>query len=250
MMTRFGRFAFLLPAVFFGVVILWAGGAAQMDPVSPDLYGGLRWRNIGPFHGGRISAVSGVIGHAGTFYIGTPQGGIWKTTSAGSTWYPIFDQVTEADGIGSVQVAPSDPDIIYAGTGDSVGGPDGNGMYKSTDAGKTWKRIGLEETTKINKLVIDPRDPNLILASTTGDATHNGGGVYRSTDGGQTWQNVLKPEGVNGTRDLEDELDMPEVIFAATPDHRLTTPRNTTDNRITCRPNRSFIRTPFHSRTG
>ena len=143
MMARFGRSVLLLSVVFFGVVILWSGVAAQMDPVSPDIYGGLHWRNIGPFHGGRISAVSGVIGQAGTFYIGTPQGGIWKTTSAGSTWYPIFDQVTEVDGIGAIQVAPSDPNIIYAGTGDSVGGPDGNGMYKSTDAGKTWKHIGL-----------------------------------------------------------------------------------------------------------
>ncbi len=205
-----------MSVVFLGIVTVWAGGVPQMNAVNPDLYGGLRWRNIGPFHGGRISAVSGVVGQAGTFYMGTPQGGIWKTTSAGSIWYPIFDQVTEADGIGAIQVAPSDPNIIYAGSGDSVGGPDGNGMYKSTDGGKTWKHIGLEETTKINKLVIDPEDPDIVLASTTGDATRNGGGVYRSSDGGQTWQNVLKPEGANGTRDLEYDFDMPNVICAAT----------------------------------
>ena len=143
--------------------------------------------------------------------MGTPQGGVWKTTSAGVTWYPIFDDVTEADGIGAVQVAPSDPNIVYVGTGDSVGGPSGTGMYKSSDAGKTWKHIGLEETLKINKLVVDPKDPNLVLASATGDASGRGSGVYRSTDGGQTWQNVLKPEGGGGTRDLEYAFDMPTV---------------------------------------
>ena len=195
---------------------LYVAVQAQSPQVSPGLYAGLRWRNIGPFHGGRISAVTGVIGEAGTFYMGTPQGGVWKTTSAGVTWDPIFDEVTEADGIGAIQVAPSDPNIIYVGTGDSVGGPSGNGMYKSSDAGRTWKHIGLEEALKINKLVVDPKDPNLVLASATGDATGRGSGVYRSTDGGQTWQKVLEPEGGGGTRDLEYAFDLPTVMFATT----------------------------------
>lgn len=213
MMARLTRRTALLWFALACVLCLASGLAAQ---VSPDLYSGLRWRNIGPFHGGRISAVTGVIGQPGVYYFGTPMGGIWKTTSAGITWYPIFDQITEVDGIGAIQVAPSDPNIIYAGTGDSVGGSDGDGMYKSTDAGKTWKHIGLEETTKINKMVVDPKDPNLVLVSTTGDATHNGGGVYLTTDGGQTWQNVLKPEGVNGTRDIEYAFDMPNVVLVTT----------------------------------
>ena len=185
-------------------------------PAAPDLYAGLKWRNIGPFHGGRVASVTGAIGQPGVFYIGTPLGGIWKTTSAGVTWYPIFDQVTAVDSVGAIQVAPSDPDIIYAGTGDSVGGSDGDGMYKSTDAGKTWTHIGLEDTTRINKMVVDPKDPDIVVVSTTGDATHKGGGVYRTSDGGRTWQNVLKPEGFNGTRDIEYEFDMPGVIFATT----------------------------------
>ncbi len=184
MMARLTRRTALLSFALACVLCLASGLAAQ---VSPDLYSGLRWRNIGPFHGGRISAVTGVIGQTGVFYVGTPMGGIWKTTSAGITWYPIFDQLTEVDGIGAIQVAPSDPDVIYAGTGDSVGGSDGDGMYKSTDGGKTWRHIGLEDTIKINKMVVDPKDPNLVLASTTGDATHHGGGVYRTTDGGQTF---------------------------------------------------------------
>jgi len=148
------------------------------------------------------------------FYIGAPAGGIWKTTSAGVTWFPIFDQFTNVDSIGAIQVAPSDPNIVYAGTGDSVQGSLGDGMYKSIDAGKTWTHIGLEETTKINKIVIDPKDPNLVLASTQGDARHTGQGVYRSTDGGKTWANVLKPENANGTRDLEYAFDRPNVMFA------------------------------------
>src|SRR6266852_6653439 len=130
-----------------------------------DLFAGLRWRNIGPFHGGRIAAVTGAIGQPGVFYIGAPAGGIWKTTSAGVTWFPIFDQFTNVDSIGAIQVAPSDPNIVYAGTGDSVQGSLGDGMYKSIDAGKTWT-------------------------------------------------NVLKPQNVNGTRDLEYAFDMPHVMFA------------------------------------
>src|SRR2546425_868038 len=179
-----------------------------------ELFAGLRWRNIGPFHGVRISAVSGAVRQPGLFYLGAPAGGVWKTTSAGVTWFPIFDQFTNVDSIGAVQVAPSDPNIVYVGTGDSVGGSSGDGMYKSTDAGKTWTHIGLEDTVKINKIVVDPKDPNLVLASTQGDARHSGQGVYRSTDGGKTWMNVLKPENANGTRDLEYAFDMPQVMFA------------------------------------
>src|SRR5438093_345377 len=179
-----------------------------------DLFTGLRWRNVGPFHGGRISAVTGAVGQAGVFYLGAPAGGVWKTTNGGITWFPIFDQFTNVDSIGAVQVAPSDPNIIYVGTGDSVGGSSGDGMYKSTDAGKTWTHIGLDETTKINKMVVDPKDPNIVVASTQGDATHNGRGIYRTTDGGKTWTNVLRPENANGTRDVEYAFDNPNVIFA------------------------------------
>ena len=105
---------------------------------------------------------------------------------------PIFDQVTSVDSVGAIQVAPSDPDIVYAGAGDPIGGSLGNGMWKSTDAGKTWQHIGLENTVKIDSILVDPNDPNLVIASTLGDATHDGGGIYRSTDGGQTWTNVLE----------------------------------------------------------
>src|SRR5437879_4735892 len=220
----------LLIVAVFGVTLftaavnphdpVYALGAGRFDSVEvnmasgDDLFAGLRWRNIGPFHGGRIAAVTGAIGQPGVFYIGAPAGGIWKTTSAGVTWSPIFDQFTNVDSVGAIQVAPSDPNIVYAGTGDSVQGSLGDGMYKSIDAGKTWTHIGLEDTVKINKIVVDPKDPNLVLASTQGDARHSGQGIYRSTDGGKTWMNVLKPENTNGTRDLEYAFDLPHVMFA------------------------------------
>jgi photosystem II stability/assembly factor-like uncharacterized protein len=199
----------------FGITLFTCAVAARV-PVNRDdeLFSGLRWRNIGPFHGGRVSAVTGAIGQPGTFYLGAPIGGIWKTTNAGVSWFPIFDQFTNVDSIGAIQVAPSDPNIVYAGTGDSVGGPSGDGIYKSTDAGKTWTHIGLEETTKINKMVVDPKDPNIVIASTQGDAQHNGRGIYRTSDGGKTWENTLRPENANGTRDVEYAFDMPNVVFA------------------------------------
>jgi hypothetical protein len=202
--------------VALAVGLMGTFGSAQSSApqVRPDLFAGLQWRNIGPFHGGRVASVTGAIGQPGVFYAGMPAGGIWKTTSAGVTWFPIFDQITQVDSIGAIQVAPSDPNIVYAGGGDSVQGSSGDGMYKSTDAGKTWVHVGLEETTKINKILVDPKDPNLVLASTQGDARHNGQGIYRSTDGGKTWENTLRPENANGTRDLEYAFDMPTLMFA------------------------------------
>jgi photosystem II stability/assembly factor-like uncharacterized protein len=184
--------------------------------VKPELYAGLSWRNVGPFHGGRISSVSGAIGQPGTFYAGTPLGGIWKTTSGGVTWFPVFDQEKSVDSIGAVQVAPSNPDIVYAGAGDPISGSLGNGMWKSTDAGKTWQHIGLEDTVKITSIVVDPADPRLVLVSALGDSTRHGGGLYRSADGGQTWTNVLKPADYDGVRDLEYAYDEPSVMLAAT----------------------------------
>src|SRR5512144_1916924 len=124
---------FLVIALFVITLVPAVINFAQVDP----LIGGLKWRNIGPFHGGRISAVTGVIGQAGVFYLGAPVGGLWKTTNAGVTWVPIFDQFTNVDSVGAVQAAPSAPNSVYVGTGDSVGGPAGDGMYKSIDAGKT-----------------------------------------------------------------------------------------------------------------
>src|ERR1700679_4126816 len=205
-------------AVYCGLALagLLASSLVAAAQVDSNLYAGLKWRNVGPFHGGRISSVTGVVGQNGVFYAGTPQGSIWKTTSAGVTWFPIFDQESSVDSVGAIQVAPSNPDIVYAGAGDPIGGSLGDGMWKSTDAGSTWQHIGLEDTVKIDSIVVDPTDPNLLLVSALGDTTHHGGGVYRSTDGGKTWTNVLKTADYDGTRDLQSAFDDPSVILAAT----------------------------------
>src|ERR1051326_9026953 len=198
-MTRISRVVyFALAGASFLALTLCA--PAQ---VKPELYVGLKWRDVGPFHGGRISSVSGVIGQNGVFYAATPQGSLWKTTSAGVTWFPIFDQVESVDSVGAVQVAPSDPNIVYAGAGDPIGGSLGNGMWKSTDAGKTWQHIGLEDTVKITQILVDPKDPNQVIVSALGDTRHHGGGIHRSTDGGRTWNTVFKTADYDGIRDLE-----------------------------------------------
>ena len=198
---------------FVSVLSLALGAAAQ---VNPDLYAGLKWRNVGPFHGGRISSVTGATGQSGVFYVGTPLGGVWKTTSGGVTWFPISDGENSFDSVGAIQVAPSDANIVYAGAGDPISGSLGNGMWKSPDAGATWKHIGLEDTVKIDSILVDPTNPNLVTVSALGDNTRKGGGVYRSTDGGQTWTSVLTTPDYDGVRDLQFAYDMPSVMLAAT----------------------------------
>src|SRR6266576_1698630 len=147
---------------------------------------------LGPFCAGRVSAVSGVIGQPGTFYIGLPLGGVWKTTSAGETWTPIFDAVTAASSVGALEVAPSDPNIIYVGMGDLITGGginEGDGVYAIADAGKTWHHLGLDDTRQIPAILVDPKDPNLVLLAAQGDVHKKSEtrGVFRSTDGGKTW---------------------------------------------------------------
>ena len=183
--------------------VLTIGAATSTPPSIPStLLGGLKWRNVGPFRAGRVSAVSGAIGQPGVFYMGMVLGGVWKTTSAGTTWYPIFDSIKDVSSIGSVEVAPSDPNIVYVGTG-STG--DGNGIYKSTDAGKTWRHLpGFEDSGQIPAILVDPHNPNLLLVSVLGStrATSDQRGIYRSTDGGETWTKTLAVDANTGTQSL------------------------------------------------
>src|SRR5512132_1021221 len=174
--------------------------ARAQAPYNPNLYAGLKWRMLGPFRGGRVDAVSGVPGRPNEFYFGAVNGGVWKTIDAGRVWLPVLDSQPVAS-IGALAVAPSAPDTIYVGSGestlrDSVG--HGNGMYKSTDAGKTWARIGLEDTRHIGKIAVDPRNANLVFVAAIGHLYGAGGqrGVFRSSDGGKTWQKVLGTDDV------------------------------------------------------
>jgi photosystem II stability/assembly factor-like uncharacterized protein len=199
-------------------------------PVKPSLLAGLVWRNVGPLRGGRIAAVTGAIGQPGTFYVGLPAGGVWKTTSAGETWYPVFDSIKEVSSIGSVEAAPSNPDIIYVGTGDKVtGGPYnvGNGVYKSTDAGATWHHIGLDDSRVVPSMLVDPTNPDIVLAAAEGDVNHKSQmrGVYRSTDGGRTWTRTLFVNDSTGIQKIARAFDQPNVIFATSIRHyRVPTP--------------------------
>src|ERR1041384_3987061 len=195
-------------------------------PVNPSLLNGFSWRNLGPFRAGRVSAVSGAIGPSqlGVFYIGLPMGGVWKTTSAGETWYPVFDAVKEASSVGAIAVAPSNPDIIYVGMGDLIAGggiAEGNGVYKSTDAGRTWQHVGLDETKQIPSLLVDPKNPDVVLVAAQGDVHKKSDtrGVYRSTDGGRTWTKTLYVDDSTGAQKIAWADDHPEVMLATTVRH-------------------------------
>ena len=157
--------------------------------VSPDLFSGLKWRLIGPFRGGRAAAAAGVPGDPDTFYFGAVGGGVWKTTNAGVTWTPIFDSQPVAS-IGAIAVAPSNPKVIYIGTGESDIRSDlasGDGVYKSTDGGESWQNIGLRDTRQISRIVIDPQNPDIVYVGALGHAygPNDERGVFKSTDGGQ-----------------------------------------------------------------
>ncbi len=183
-----------------------------------SLYSGLRWRMIGPFRAGRVNAVSGVAGQPDTFYFGSVGGGVWKTINSGRTWNPIFDSTSSAS-IGAIGIAPSNPSIIYVGTGeadmrDSI--QYGDGMWKSTDAGKTWKQIGLENTKQIGRVIVDPKNPNLVLVAVLGNVYTSSPdrGIYRSKDGGATWQKVLFKNDDVGGIDLNFDPVNSQIVYA------------------------------------
>jgi photosystem II stability/assembly factor-like uncharacterized protein len=193
-----------------------AGMAA--DAVPSRLYDALQWRNIGPFRGGRVAAAAGVPGDPVTFYFGSAGGGVWKTSDAGSTWAPVFDGQPVAS-IGALEVDPSNHAVVYAGTGETdirsqIGF--GDGIYKSSDAGKTWANIGLRETRQIAKILVDPRDSNRIFVAALGHVygPNPERGVFRSTDGGRTWQKVLYTSPDVGAADIGWDPAAPDVIYA------------------------------------
>jgi photosystem II stability/assembly factor-like uncharacterized protein len=202
----------------FACVFLLITVPILAQSVPAELVGGLKWRLIGPFRGGRAVAVAGVPGDSTTFYFGSVNGGIWKTTDAGVVWTPIFDGQSVAS-IGALVVAPSDPKTIYAGTGETDIREDlstGNGVYKSTDGGGTWKNIGLEETRQIGRIVVDPRDANIVYVGALGHAYGPNAerGVYKSVDGGAVWTRVLDLGADIGVSDLAMAAGDPRVLFA------------------------------------
>ncbi len=218
-MIRGVRALIVACAVVVGVCVPWsmlrAQGNATIDPSS---YAGLRWRMIGPFRGGRTVAVSGVAGDGRTFYMGAVGGGVWKTTNAGRTWNPVSDALPVSS-IGALAVAPSDPSVVYAGSGEADMRSDiihGNGMYRSADAGATWTAIGLADSRQIGRIVVDPSDPNTLLVAALGHAygPNDTRGVYRSTDGGASWTRTLFHDRDTGAIDLAADPSM-HVVFAS-----------------------------------
>ena len=182
------------------------------------LYSGLRWRMIGPFRGGRVNAVSGVPGQPNTFYFGSVGGGVWKSTNSGRTWAPVFDSQPIAS-IGAIAVAPSNTNIVYVGSGEADMRSQisyGNGMYKSTDAGKTWTHIGLDNTRQIGRVIVDPKNPNIVFVAALGHVygANPDRGVYRSRDGGATWEKVLFKNDNVGAIDLASDPQNSQIIYA------------------------------------
>jgi len=204
---------------FIAVLLLLLAGSAGAQSV-PQLMSGLKWRLIGPFRGGRVVAVAGVLGDSTTYYFGAVNGGIWKTSDAGTVWKPIFDG-QPVGSIGAIAVAPSDPKTIYAGTGEADIRSDlssGNGVYKSVDAGSTWTHAGLEETRQTSRIVVDPRDPNVVYVGVLGDAygPSEQRGVYKSVDGGAHWAKVLDAGSEIGISDLAICSGNAQLLFAGT----------------------------------
>src|ERR1700734_376338 len=190
---------------------------AQQYP--PSAFQEMRWRMIGPFRGGRTRAASGCPNQPNVFYVGQGDGGVWKSDDYGRTWTPIFeDQPSQS--IGAIAVAPSDPNIIYAASGEGLQRPDlsvGDGIYKSTDAGKTWTHLGLRDGQQIPALVVDPRDPNRVFAAVLGHpyGPNKERGIFLSTDGGQTWQRSLSKDQDTGGAEIHIKPPHPNMLYAS-----------------------------------
>lgn len=185
----------------------------------------VKWRNIGPFRGGRSVTATGVSGNQQTYYMGTTGGGLWKTDDAGINWRNISDGFFKTGSVGAVAVAESDPNVVYVGMGEhavrGVMTHHGDGFYKSTDAGKTWKKMGLDLSQHIARIVIHPKDPNFILVAVQGAlySKSKERGIYKSTDGGNTWKNVLSVNEQTGCAELSMDMNNPRILYAAMWEH-------------------------------
>ncbi|MGH8398600.1 MAG: WD40/YVTN/BNR-like repeat-containing protein, partial [Gammaproteobacteria bacterium] len=202
------------------LVLLCMGASATRATSLAPLYSQLHWRQVGPFRAGWSTMAVGVPSQANVFYFGGADGGVWKTGDAGMTWRPLFQQAGSIS-IGALAIAPSNPDIIYVGTGQVANRydvVDGDGLYRSADGGKSWTHIGLGDTRHIGRIWIDPKNPDLLLVAALGHyfGPNAERGVFRSSDGGQHWQKVLYVNDDTGAVDLSADDAHPEVIFAAT----------------------------------
>ena len=201
-----------------GLSLLVATGAGAQT-VPDTLFTGMKWRQVGPYRGGRSEAVTGIPGDPNTYFFGGAGGGVWKSTDGGGNWIPLFDK-QPVSSIGAIAVADSDPNVVYAGTGEGcIRGnlTSGDGVYKSTDGGRTWRNVGLRDSRQIGALVIHPRDPNIVLVAALGHVYGPNAerGVFRTVDGGRTWEKVLSKNDHTGAIDVVFDPKNPNILFAS-----------------------------------
>jgi photosystem II stability/assembly factor-like uncharacterized protein len=220
--NRLPRFVLALVSA---VVCLLPGAFAQENFVPDKMLQDLHWRMIGPFRGGRTRAAVGVPRQPNVFYIGAVNGGVWKSNDFGRTWWSIFD-AQSSQSIGDIAVAPSDPNVIYVASGEGLHRPDlsiGNGIYRSSDAGKTWTHLGLQDGEQIPAVAVDPKNPDRVFAAVLGHpyGPNDERGIYRSTDGGKNWQKVLSKDANTGGDDVLIDPSNPQIVYASLWEARL-----------------------------
>jgi len=220
------------PTIILCLLLLTLSNTAQVKttpaPVQEDwskVFQPLKWRNIGPFRGGRSVCASGVPGNPATYYMGTTGGGLWKTEDMGLSWYNVSDGYFKTGSVGAIAIPESDVNVVYVGMGEhaprGVMTHHGDGVYKSSDAGKTWKHMGLEATQHISRIVVDPRNPDVLFVGAQGAlySKSNQRGIYKSTDGGATWKNVLYVNDMTGCVELSMDMKNPRILYAAMWEH-------------------------------
>jgi photosystem II stability/assembly factor-like uncharacterized protein len=219
------RSLFTRLALFLCLCPFPLSAAREADPspapagtIDERLFRGMQWRQVGPFRGGRALAVEGVPGEPGTYYFGAVAGGVWKTRDGGANWAPLFDKETISS-IGAIAVAPSDHNVIYVGTGEAAVRGNisyGTGVYKSVDAGKTWKNVGLKDTRHIGALIVDPKNADIVLVAALGHifGQNQERGIFRTTDGGKTWAKVLSKDQETGGSDVVVDPNNSNIVFA------------------------------------
>ena len=210
-------FHLLIPVISFLLIFFPSTSFSQLIP--QKCYSGMQWRLVGPFRAGWATMSAGVPSAPNTFYFGAAGGGVWKTNDAGNTWQPLM-QHEKSSSIGAIAVASSNPNVIYAGTGQVALRYDilpGDGIYRSNDAGKTWKNIGLKATHRIGKILIDPINPNRVVVAALGQVfkPNNERGIFLTTNGGITWKHVLYVNDSTGSVDLASDAKDPQIIYAA-----------------------------------
>jgi photosystem II stability/assembly factor-like uncharacterized protein len=227
MITPFRRLCFCFQFVFAAFALLCPSlFAASPSPtptpagtIDEKLFKGMQWRQIGPFRGGRALAIEGVVGEPDTYYFGAVAGGVWKTTDGGANWAPLFDK-EDISSIGAIAVAPSDHNVVYAGTGEAAirgNTTYGTGVYKSIDAGRTWKNVGLKDSRQIGALIVHPQNPDIVLVAALGHAfgPNQERGIFRTSDGGKTWTKVLSKDENTGGIDVVFDPHNPNIVFGS-----------------------------------